>query len=143
MAAVAIHSDIGAKKIKSVTVFIVSPYSCHEVLELDAMILVFWRLSFKPVFSLSSFTFIKRFFFFFFFFSFFLKFYFIFKLYITVLVLPNIKMNPPQVYMKFLFAFCHKGGVICISEVIDISPSNLDSRLCFFQHSLSHDILCI
>ena len=26
-------------------------------------------------------------------------FYFIFKLYITVLVLPNIKMNPPQVYM--------------------------------------------
>ena len=27
------------------------------------------------------------------------KFYFIFKLYITVLVLPNIKMNPPQVYM--------------------------------------------
>ena len=33
--------------------------------------------------------------------SFFAKFffYFIFKLYITVLVLPNIKMNPPQVYM--------------------------------------------
>ena len=29
----------------------------------------------------------------------FLKFYFIFKLYITVLVLPNIKMNLPQVYM--------------------------------------------
>ena len=23
---------------------------------------------------------------------------------------------------------------ICISEVIDISPSNLDSSLCFFQH---------
>ena len=32
-------------------------------------------------------------------FSFFFKFYFIFKLYIIVLVLPNIKMNPPQVYM--------------------------------------------
>jgi len=30
---------------------------------------------------------------------FFFKFYFIFKLYIIVLVLPNIKMNPPQVYM--------------------------------------------
>ena len=29
----------------------------------------------------------------------FLKFYFIFKFYIIVLVLPNIKMNPPQVYM--------------------------------------------
>ena len=27
----------------------------------------------------------------------FFKFYFIFKLYIFVLVLPNIKMNPPQV----------------------------------------------
>ena len=34
-----------------------------------------------------------------FFFSFFFKFYFIFKLYKIVLVLPNIKMNPPQVYM--------------------------------------------
>ena len=30
---------------------------------------------------------------------FFFQFYFIFKLYITVLDLPNIKMNPPQVYM--------------------------------------------
>ena len=37
----------------------------------------------------------------------------------------------------------HKGGVICISEVIDISPSNLDSSLCFFQSSVSHDVLCI
>ena len=27
----------------------------------------------------------------------------------------------------FFFALCHKDGVICISEVIDISPSNLDS----------------
>ena len=26
------------------------------------------------------------------------KIYFIFKLYIIVLVLPNIKMNPPQIY---------------------------------------------
>ena len=30
---------------------------------------------------------------------FFFEFYFIFKLNITVLDLPNIKMNPPQVYM--------------------------------------------
>ena len=29
----------------------------------------------------------------------FFQFYFIFKFYIIVLVLPNIKMNPPQVYM--------------------------------------------
>ena len=39
--------------------------------------------------------------------------------------------------------FCHKGGVICISEAIDISPGNLDSSLCFFQPSVSHDVLCI
>ena len=36
---------------------------------------------------------------FYFFFPFILFFYFIFKLYIILLVLPNIKMNPPQVYM--------------------------------------------
>ena len=30
----------------------------------------------------------------------FFKFYFIFKLYNIVLVLPNIKMNPPQVYIR-------------------------------------------
>ena len=41
----------------------------------------------------------------FFYFLFFFKFYFIFKLYIIVLVLPNIKMNPPQVYMRFFFFF--------------------------------------
>ena len=39
------------------------------------------------------------FFFRFVYFNFFFKFYFIFKLYIIVLVLPNIKMNPSQVYM--------------------------------------------
>ena len=33
------------------------------------------------------------------FFLFVFQFYFIFKLYIIVLVLPNIKINPPQVYM--------------------------------------------
>ena len=38
------------KKIKSVTVSIVSPSVCHEVMGLDAMILVFWMLSFKPTF---------------------------------------------------------------------------------------------
>ena len=39
---------------------IVSSSIYHEVMGLDAMILVFWMLSFKPTFSLSSFTFIKR-----------------------------------------------------------------------------------
>ena len=32
---------------------------------------------------------------------------------------------------------------MCISEAIDISPSNLDSSLCFLQPSVSHDVLCI
>ena len=47
-------------KIKSLTVSTVSPSICHEVMGPDAMMLVFWVLSFKPTFSLSSFTFIKR-----------------------------------------------------------------------------------
>ena len=92
------------KKIKPDSVSTVSPSISHDMMEPDAMILVFWMLSFKPNFSLSSFTFIKR---------------------------------------KFLFTFCHKEGVICISEIIDISPSHLDSSLCFFQPSVSHDGLCI
>ena len=46
--------------IKSVTVSMVSLCICHEVMEVDAMILVFWMLCFKPTFSLTSFTFIKR-----------------------------------------------------------------------------------
>ena len=45
-------------KIKSAIVSIVSPSICHEVMGPDAMILVFWMLSFKPTFhsplSLSS-----------------------------------------------------------------------------------------
>ena len=48
------------RKIKSDTVSTVSPSICHEVIGLDAMILVFWMLSLKPTFPLSSFTFIKR-----------------------------------------------------------------------------------
>ena len=48
------------KKIKSVTVSTLSPSISHEVMGPDATILVFWTLSFKPTFSLSSFTVIKR-----------------------------------------------------------------------------------
>ena len=93
-------------KIKSATVYTVSPFICHEVMGADAMIFIFWMLSLKPTFSLSSFTFLKRLF-------------------------------------SSSSLFCHKGGVICTSEVIDISPGNLDSSLCFFQPSVSHDVLCI
>ena len=60
MAAVTICSDFGAQKIKSVTVSIVSPSICHEMMGLDAIILVFWMLNFKPTFSLSYFTFFNR-----------------------------------------------------------------------------------
>ena len=48
------------KEIKSVIASTVSPSISHEVMGPDAMILVFWMLSFKPTFSLYSFTFIKR-----------------------------------------------------------------------------------
>ena len=41
MAAVMNHSDFGAPKIKSVTVSIASPPLCHEVMGLEAMVLVF------------------------------------------------------------------------------------------------------
>ena len=93
------------RKIKSATISTVPPSICYEVMGPDAMILVFYMLSFKPTFSLSSFTFIKRLF--------------------------NSSL------------FCHKGGVIYISEVIDISPGNLDCSLCFPQPRVSHDVLCI
>ena len=76
-----------SKKIMSFTVFVVSLSICHKVMGPDAMILVFWMLSFKPAFSLDSFT-IKR------------------------------------LFSSSLLS-CHKGGVICISEVIDISPAIL------------------
>ena len=46
-------------KIKSVTVSIVSQSICHEMMGPDAMIFVFWMLSFKPTFSLSSSTFTR------------------------------------------------------------------------------------
>ena len=60
MASVTICSDFGAQENKSVIVSIVSPSIYHEVMGPDAMIFIFWMLSFKPAFSLSSFTFIKR-----------------------------------------------------------------------------------
>ena len=48
------------KKIEHLTASIVSLSIYHEVMGPDAMIFVFWMLSFKPAFSLSSFTFFKR-----------------------------------------------------------------------------------
>ena len=63
VAAVTVHSDFGAQENKICHCFIFFPPTpCHEVMGQDAMILVFKMLSFKPAFSLSSFTFIKKFF---------------------------------------------------------------------------------
>ena len=97
------------KKIKSATVSTVSPSICHEVMGPDAMILVFWMLSFKPTFSLSSFTFIK-------------------------MLFSSSSLSA--------IGWCYQ-QVFNISEVIDISPSNLDSSLCFILPNISHDVLCI
>ena len=60
--AVTICSDFGAPQIKVSHCFHGSLTICHEVMGPNAMILVFLMLIFKPPFSLSSFTFIKRFF---------------------------------------------------------------------------------
>ena len=46
-------SAVILEKIKSVTASTFSPSICHKVRGLDAMIFVFWMLSFKPAFSLS------------------------------------------------------------------------------------------
>ena len=59
MAAVTIHSDFGAQE-NSLSLFHCFPIYWHEMMALDAMILILWVLNFKTAFSLSSFTFIKR-----------------------------------------------------------------------------------
>ena len=63
MAAVTVCGDFGAQENKVCPCFrfffFFVPSICHEVMGLDVMILAFWMLSFKPAFSLSSFTFLK------------------------------------------------------------------------------------
>ena len=56
MAAVILEPE----KIKSVIISTFPSALCHEVMEPDAMILVFGLLNFKPAFSFSYFTLIKR-----------------------------------------------------------------------------------
>ena len=60
MVAITICWDFGAEINKVCHCFHCFPIYLHEVVGPDALILVFWMLSFKPTFSLSSFTFIKR-----------------------------------------------------------------------------------
>ena len=56
----AIHSDFGAQEKKICHCFHFTPSICKKVIGLDAMILVFWMLSFKPDFSFCPFTLIKQ-----------------------------------------------------------------------------------
>ena len=98
---------------KSDTVSIFSLSICHEVMGLGAMIFIFWMLSFKSVLSLFFFTLINRDF-------------------------SYSSLSVIKVVTKWLPPKClnHWSGysllsVICISEVVDISPSNLDSSPAF------------
>ena len=103
MATVTILSDVGAQERKLLPLFPLlfamnDGTRCHD--------LSFLMLSFKPAFSLSSLTFIKR----------------LFSSY-----------SPSAIRVVIIY----------IAEVANISPGNLDSSLCFFQPSVSHDVLCI
>ena len=108
MAAVTIHSDFGAQENKAFHCFHYFPIKWwgNSGNMMDAIFLAVWLLTFKPAFSLSSFTFIKR--------------LFSFSLLSAIRVVSS-----------------------ALSEVIDISPSNLDFSLCFIQLSISHDVLCL
>ena len=55
----AVPSEFGAQE-NSLTVSSFSPFICHEVMGLDAMILIFYMLYFKPEFILYSFTLIRK-----------------------------------------------------------------------------------
>ena len=60
-------------------------------------------------------------------------------------VLSHLFHSPlsPSSTGSLVLLFQPKCGVICISEVIDISPSDLDSSLSFIQSSIFHDEHCI
>ena len=106
MVTVTICSDFGDPQNKVSHCFhcssIYLPWSdgtgCHDLL--------FWMLSFKRTFPLSTFTFIKRLF-------------------------SSSSLSATRVVSSAYLRF------------FDISPSNLDSSLCFFQPSVSHGVLWI
>ena len=85
-------------KIKSVTVSVVSPFICREVIDWMPECWVLSQLFHPPLWPLS---------------------------------------RGSSVPLRF------QGGVICISEVTDISQGSLDSSLCFIQPDILHDVLWI
>ena len=122
------------KKIKSLTVSIFSPTICHRVMGPNTMILVYSVLYFKPSFSLCS---LSR------------------GSLVPLCFLPlewchlhvcaqSLQLCPTlcdpvacQAPLSMGFSrheywsglLCPPPGIICISEIIDISPGNLDSGL--------------
>ena len=60
MTAVTIHSDFGNKENKLCHCFHFAPSISHEVMGLNPRIFILWMFSFKPAFSLPSFTLIKK-----------------------------------------------------------------------------------
>ena len=93
------------KRIKSLTVTIVNPSICHEVMRR------YHDLSFLNVeFKASFFT---------------------------------LLFHLHQEALSSFFAFCHKGGVICIPKLLIFPPAILIPGLCSIQFSISHDVICI
>ena len=60
MATVTMLNDFGVQEKKICHWCHFFPFFCNEAMRLDAMTIVFWMLKFYPIFSPSSFTFIKR-----------------------------------------------------------------------------------
>ena len=156
MAAVTICSDFGALKDKLCHCFHCFPIylwwsdgtRCHDLLFFEC-----WVLNVKSAFSVSSFTFIRRLFC-----SFSLSArrvvssaYLKWKKRVKSVSHVHLFATPWTVAyqappsMEFSKQEYWNGVpcVICKSEVIDISPGNLDSSLCFIQPHVSHDVLCI
>ena len=123
-------------KIKCLIVSIVSPSVCHEVVEPDAMILVFWMLSFKPAFSLSSFTFIKRLFN-----SSLLSAmrvvssaYLKFSLFLLAILLPACASSNPAFRMMFSAGWQYRALMNSFSNLETVCCSMSSSHCCFFTY---------
>ena len=55
----------------------------------------------------------------------------------------TLHFHPHQEALSFSFTLCRYRGIICISEVVDIPPSKLDSSWCFIQPGILCDVLFI
>ena len=61
------------------------------------------------------------------------------------LVLSQLVHSPPSPSKgpQFLFTFCHESRIICVSEVVAVSPASLPSSLHLIRPSISHEALSI